>query len=254
MDITADVSSYLLDEIEEKIHRWLIEITYWYGWERGFNAYEKERGKSQPLEKGFFLMGWEAQPKDFEFRWYISYCHFYLNLKDCRNNSLSSFIMGGKPLDNIVAIHKNDAEKIKAHNGEKLAKRLEDLIKKFFPGIHQGNGLRICPSQFHHGPHLSVCKWIGGTWLCESCIDQLGLSEDQDYIILPLKKHQNEMKRLTPERKLVALQRDQFTCQKCGVSPVNTRDIQLRVRHIIPVTEGGKTTPDNLKTVCSECE
>ncbi len=167
--------------------------------------------------------------------------HFYLTLKDCRSDSLSSFIMGGKQLDEIVAIHRNDEEKIKAHNGVKLAERLEELIRKFFPGIHQVNGLRICPSpahyynhppvpgEFHLRPHLSVCYWIGGTWVCESCIDQFGLGEGNDYVTLPLKKHQNEMKQLTPERKLAALQRDQFTCQKCGNSAVNTHDIQLRV-------------------------
>lgn len=174
--------------------------------------------------------------------------------------------MGGKQLDRIVAIHRNDEEKIKALNVVKLAERLEELIQKFFPGTHQANGLRIClspahyynhppvPGEFHLHPHLSVCQWISGMWVCESCIDQFGLGEDNDYATMPLKKHQDEMKRLTPKRKLVALQRDQFTCQKCGNSAVNTHDIQLRVNHIIPVTEGGKTIPDNLTTICSECK
>lgn len=265
MDIRADDSAYLMDGIEEKIHRWLVDLTYWYGWKRGFTAYKEEGNKPQPPGMDFFLAGWEAQPVTLEFRWYTSYNHYYLTLKDCRNDSFSNIILSGKRLDEIVAIHRNDAEKIQAPDGVKLAERLEGLIKKFFPGIRQVNGLRICPSpahyynhppvpdEFHLRPHLAVCRRIGGTWVCESCMDQFGLGEDNAHAALPLKKHQNEILRLTPERKFATLQRDQFTCQKCGNSAVNTHDIQLRVKHIIPVTEGGKTTPDNLTTVCSEC-
>ena len=49
------------------------------------------------------------------------------------------------------------------------------------------------------------------------------------------------------------LQRDNSTCQRCGANPVNTPDVKLNVDHKIPVDLGGKTTIDNLWTLCSRC-
>lgn len=45
-------------------------------------------------------------------------------------------------------------------------------------------------------------------------------------------------------------QRDGYRCCKCGVSQ---RDAQLEIDHIIPIAKGGKSTYDNLQTLCHEC-
>jgi len=42
--------------------------------------------------------------------------------------------------------------------------------------------------------------------------------------------------------------RDNYTCQLCG-----KRTEDLHCHHIKPVALGGKSTPDNLITLCSEC-
>lgn len=47
------------------------------------------------------------------------------------------------------------------------------------------------------------------------------------------------------------LERDGYRCVLCGKSPVD--GISLEVDHIIPWEDGGKTTYDNGRTVCSEC-
>lgn len=47
------------------------------------------------------------------------------------------------------------------------------------------------------------------------------------------------------------LQRDGFRCQICGRSQED--GVKLHVDHIIPVSKGGLTTPDNLRTLCDEC-
>lgn len=44
--------------------------------------------------------------------------------------------------------------------------------------------------------------------------------------------------------------RDGYRCKKCGVSD---RDAQLEIDHIIPIAKGGKTTYDNLQTLCHKC-
>ena len=46
------------------------------------------------------------------------------------------------------------------------------------------------------------------------------------------------------------LKRDAFTCQYCGRS---APDVKLEVDHIIPVSEGGTDTKDNLITACYSC-
>ena len=46
------------------------------------------------------------------------------------------------------------------------------------------------------------------------------------------------------------LKRDAFTCQYCGRS---APEVKLEVDHIIPVSEGGKDTKDNLITACYSC-
>ena len=49
------------------------------------------------------------------------------------------------------------------------------------------------------------------------------------------------------------LQRDRFTCCKCGTSPAFKIGIELHVDHIIPWSKGGETILDNLQTLCSLC-
>lgn len=49
------------------------------------------------------------------------------------------------------------------------------------------------------------------------------------------------------------LERDNYTCQKCGNSIYNEENLLLEVDHIIPVSKGGKTVPENLQTLCWKC-
>jgi 5-methylcytosine-specific restriction endonuclease McrA len=49
------------------------------------------------------------------------------------------------------------------------------------------------------------------------------------------------------------LQRDRFRCQLCGRSPATEPNCTLHVDHIIPFSRGGKTTYENLRVLCVEC-
>lgn len=44
--------------------------------------------------------------------------------------------------------------------------------------------------------------------------------------------------------------RDGYRCRRCGVSE---RYARLEIDHIIPIAKGGKTTYDNLQTLCHRC-
>ena len=47
------------------------------------------------------------------------------------------------------------------------------------------------------------------------------------------------------------MKRDNFTCRLCGLSKKD--GVSLHVDHIKPVSKGGKTTLDNLQTLCERC-
>ncbi len=47
--------------------------------------------------------------------------------------------------------------------------------------------------------------------------------------------------------------RDNFTCCTCGNSTHNEPNLLLEIDHIIPVSKGGRTSEDNLQTLCWKC-
>ena len=47
--------------------------------------------------------------------------------------------------------------------------------------------------------------------------------------------------------------RDNYTCQKCGISVQDEPHLLLEIDHIIPISKNGKTTIDNLQTLCWKC-
>lgn len=49
------------------------------------------------------------------------------------------------------------------------------------------------------------------------------------------------------------LKRDKYTCQHCGFKADKDHLALLHVDHIKPIAKGGKTTMDNLQTLCASC-
>lgn len=47
--------------------------------------------------------------------------------------------------------------------------------------------------------------------------------------------------------------RDNYTCQMCSASVADQSLLLLEVDHIVPVSKGGLSTPDNLQTLCWKC-
>lgn len=50
--------------------------------------------------------------------------------------------------------------------------------------------------------------------------------------------------------RIMVLNRDKSTCVMCGRK---APEVVLHVDHIVPVSEGGTTTLDNLQTLCADC-
>lgn len=47
--------------------------------------------------------------------------------------------------------------------------------------------------------------------------------------------------------------RDRFRCVICGRSPASDLQCKLHVDHVVPFSKGGKTTLENLRALCAEC-
>jgi 5-methylcytosine-specific restriction endonuclease McrA len=58
---------------------------------------------------------------------------------------------------------------------------------------------------------------------------------------------------LTPRLRWKILQRDDFRCLSCGADAAGDRSVRLDVDHIVAIANGGKTVPENLRTLCSRC-
>ena len=56
---------------------------------------------------------------------------------------------------------------------------------------------------------------------------------------------------LTPKLRYDILRRDGFRCTICGRGQED--GVKLHIDHIKPVSKGGRTTPDNLRTLCQDC-
>jgi hypothetical protein len=53
--------------------------------------------------------------------------------------------------------------------------------------------------------------------------------------------------------RFAVLERDRFRCAACGRSPSSHPELSLHVDHVVPWSEGGQTTLDNLRALCAEC-
>ena len=63
---------------------------------------------------------------------------------------------------------------------------------------------------------------------------------------------ERERRLVTASLRYDILKRDQFRCCICGRS-AQQDGVTLHVDHIVPVSKGGKSTPENLRTLCASC-
>jgi hypothetical protein len=72
--------------------------------------------------------------------------------------------------------------------------------------------------------------------------------------VLPLQAVPRRTRRdVTERQRFRVLLRDGFRCLTCGSSPLREPGVELHVDHIVPWSDGGETTDNNLETKCSRC-
>jgi hypothetical protein len=85
------------------------------------------------------------------------------------------------------------------------------------------------------------------------------IKKEKDLIPLKPKKVVKKVKRKRTTRNInlrlrfMILQRDNFSCKKCGRSPAKDTSVILHIDHIIPWSKGGETEVNNLETLCKNC-
>lgn len=93
------------------------------------------------------------------------------------------------------------------------------------------------------GDGLPVLKY--GHFTHKNCVyDVFAVSNAASHF----RKKQRNM--VTSKLRYSVLERDKFRCTACGAPAANTR---LHVDHIRPVSKGGKTALNNLRTLCADC-
>ena len=95
-----------------------------------------------------------------------------------------------------------------------------------------------------------------GTWsnALQSFVEYINAEEDNTSTFgVPTHTSSPDTRNINLRLRWKTMKRDNFKCCCCGASPATDPSVELHVDHIIPWSKGGKTTPDNLQTLCSKC-
>ena len=69
----------------------------------------------------------------------------------------------------------------------------------------------------------------------------------------PQKKLKRRKQHIPKRLRYQIFEKDKFCCVSCGRGPRTHRGLVLHVDHIIPESKGGRTSPNNLQTMCQDC-
>lgn len=69
----------------------------------------------------------------------------------------------------------------------------------------------------------------------------------------PESRKPEDNREVRPGLRFKVFQRDRFRCVSCGRSPATHLNVELHADHIISIVDGGKTTFENLQTLCIPC-
>jgi hypothetical protein len=113
-------------------------------------------------------------------------------------------------------------------------------------------------ARYSHGPYYR--RW--GSWIkaCEALLEWsdrpslAGAGDDTRERGNAARPRSNTSKRTIPLRlRYEVMKRDQFRCVTCGRTPATSPGTKLHVDHLHPESRGGPTTPENLRTLCEDC-
>ena len=66
-------------------------------------------------------------------------------------------------------------------------------------------------------------------------------------------RKQEDCREIRPGLRFKVFMRDRFRCLACGRSPATHLNVELHADHVLAIANGGKTTLENLQTLCQDC-
>jgi 5-methylcytosine-specific restriction endonuclease McrA len=178
---------------------------------------------------------------------------------DIEKSSLHFLTLSGYRPSNELVVGNTD---IGIYNPDVFDELLADvaeinsLLRNIFHGIKLKTNYCYCQSSLHKPSSFpSICRLDNELWLCENCCERQKKIDEHDQQIRDEARTQLQIERdlMKASLRYQILKRDNYTCQACGRSPKTETGVKLHIDHIIPVSKGGKTEPDNLQTLCDLC-
>lgn len=146
-------------------------------------------------------------------------------------------VINDETVDNFCKLKKIMKQAVHVDTSDK---RIFKKLKKYVP----------CMSMYYISPQgRSSNKY--DLYLFPEKIDELIEQVNNVYKRQMTTRYQRNA--LTKQMRESILARDNWTCQKCGNSVYNEPNLLLEIDHIIPISMGGKTEPNNLQTLCWRC-
>jgi DNA mismatch endonuclease Vsr len=179
------------------------------------------------------------------------------NLRELRNAGWSVLVIWQCQTKDEIAL----AMRLKrfARKGEPVSAR--DKLRKFFTA-NVGKALttqqlREVAGISEYGRRIRELRDREGFQI-KTHVDRADLKPGE-YILETLDQKPVISRAISPQLRNEILERNGFTCQLCGAGPGDTDPfnphgtVRLHVDHIIPMSQGGSDSRDNLRVLCSAC-
>lgn len=206
---------------EDKLMDYLVAIKYKQTIDWNLRVLFGDGNFHQKLQMSNYIVG-NFKSKKNVLSYLIKYFNFVIN-----DETLTH-------LSNMYIVQKKAEQAI---NGDLYKKRIVDSITPSFTMYYespQGNS-------YHENTYFLDTKGLKDLYIMVKAV-----IETQNY-------HSSQRNAMTPEVRNSIIRRDNWTCQRCGNSVYKEPNLLLEVDHIIPISKGGKTEPNNLQTLCWKC-
>lgn len=114
--------------------------------------------------------------------------------------------------------------------------------------------LSLYPSKISQSPYNRKFKsWSNALMAFIQFANQSEIDYKKNNSMTNIRKEKQTNRDPSLRLRFQVLKRDNFSCRKCGASPVKDPRVELHIDHILPWSKGGETILENLETLCVKC-
>ncbi len=143
-------------------------------------------------------------------------------------------------------------EKVKEKNINKLENRWQKNKSRAFLFVFYRNKTRYKQVNYVRYPYTVEVVDNRFYTSDDFLVKRISFLEENDYYVTYNQSTKNDQRKaMTKELRYYIKKRDGYKCQICGKFMPD--EVGLHIDHIIPVSKGGKSVPNNLRVLCSKC-